>query len=180
MIMKMLNKLKFNLGKLNISNIEFIALNLVLFLNVYKPKNLVMFSKTLLGKLILLVLLITSIMHSKLLGFTVVLAIIIFSDNYYEGLKNMNNEKKNSNNDSNENEREEFLKKHCKIINGTKVIVDGSGNKLQLNNINNVYKNLKFNNGLCNPCNPSCSFEITHSNEKLSVEEKLKSQPSNK
>ena len=170
MIMKMLNKLKFDLGKLNISNIEFIALNLVLFLNVYKPKNLVMFSKTLLGKLILLVLLITSIMHSKLLGFTLVLAIIILSDKHYEGLKNM---------DTN-NGKKEFLKKHCKNINGKKVIVDLSGNKLQLNNIKNVYKNLKFNNSLCDPCNSTCSFEITHANEKLSVEEKLKSQPSNK
>ena len=112
-------------------------------------------------------------MHSKLLGFTVVLAIIILSDKHYEGLKNMNSKKEND-------KKKEFLKKHCKIINGTKVIVDGSGNKLQLNNINNIYKNLKFNNGLCDPCNSTCSFEITHANEKLSVEEKLKSQPSNK
>ena len=110
-------------------------------------------------------------MHSKLLGFTVFLIIFILSEKHYEGLTNMK---------QNNNEKNKFLKNHCKIINGNNVIVDSCGNELQLNNIKNVYKNLKFNNGLCNPCNSACMFEITNANEKLSVEEKLKAQPSNK
>ena len=96
---------------------------------------------------------------------------------------NKNSNKKdnmNENMNENDNEKKEFLKKHCKNINGKSVLVDLSGKKLNLNNINNVYKNLEFKSGLCDPCNSTCSFEITHSNEKLSVEEKLKPKSSNK
>jgi ABC-type transport system involved in cytochrome bd biosynthesis fused ATPase/permease subunit len=218
MIMEMLKKLKsnLNLGKIKVDNVELISLMVLLYLNVFKPGILVKISKTFFGKFMLILLLISSLLYSNLLGISIALIIIILTEKHYEGLKNMNknskstssnnsssttssvsgtssSSKKKSNNknsnkkdnmnenmNENDNEKKEFLKKHCKNINGKSVLVDLSGKKLNLNNINNVYKNLEFKSGLCDPCNSTCSFEITHSNEKLSVEEKLKPKSSNK
>lgn len=225
MIMEMLKKLKsnLNLGKVKVDNVELISLMVLLYLNVFKPGILVKISKTFFGKFMLILLLISSLLYSNLLGISIALIIIILTEKHYEGLKNMNknskstssnnssstssvsgtsssskkksnnknsnkkdnmnenmNENMNKNMNKNDNEKKEFLKKHCKNINGKSVLVDLSGKKLNLNNINNVYKNLEFKSGLCDPCNSTCSFEITHSNEKLSVEEKLKPKSSNK
>ena len=113
-------------------------------------------------------------MYSNLLGLLVAIIIIILTEKYFEEFNNMNT------NSTDKSYNKKFLKKHCKNINGKNVLVDLCGNELQINNIKSVYKNIKFKNGACNPCNPTCNFEITHANEQLSMDEKLKPKNSNK
>jgi len=131
-------------------------------------------------------------MYSKFIGLLVtLLTISILESKYNEGLENMDTSDDTTDdttddtveepsNDKSKFEKEMFLKKHCKNINGKKELVDLSGKRIELKNINKIYKNINFKNVLCNPCESKCDFELTHSSEKLSIDEKLKSKDSNK
>lgn len=194
--MKNLKNFRFNLAKVKLNNIEFISLIIILFLIGFKPQVLVNLSNTFIGKLILLILIILSAMYSKFIGLLVtLLTISILESKYNEGLENMDTSDdttddtthdttddtvKEPSNDKSKFEKEMFLKKHCKNINGKKELVDLSGKRIELKNINKIYKNINFKNELCNPCESTCDFSLTYANEKLSIDEKLKSKDSNK
>jgi hypothetical protein len=54
------------------------------------------------------------------------------------------------------------------------IFVDGKGNEMSLEEVQQKYPSIKFNNDLCNPCDESCSFQITGTLEQLSVQDTLR------
>lgn len=70
-----------------VSQVETITLIVVCILLYTQPSNLVYFSNTILGKLLLVTSLVLASIHSTFSGFCIALLIIIFSYQTYEGLE---------------------------------------------------------------------------------------------
>ena len=70
-----------------VSQVETITLIVVCILLYTQPRNLVYFSNTILGKLLLVTSLVLATIHSTFSGFCIALLIIVFSYQTYEGLE---------------------------------------------------------------------------------------------
>jgi hypothetical protein len=156
------------------------------FLLFTRPTVLVNFSNTFIGKLVLLVILVVATLQSTISGLFIAILIIVLSETVYEGMEN--NEGGNKQEEKQEDtkkqdldeEKEQFERikemrtKHCKIKKDKMIFVDGKGNEISLEEVEQKYPSIKFNNDLCNPCDESCSFQITGTLEQLSVQDTLR------
>ena len=77
------------------------------------------------------------------------------------------------NSESSKDIRSIFKNKYC---NGNKLMTND--NEITVQQLKEL-SNIKYISGVCNPCDDDCDFEIISSNEKLTVEENLRSTDSN-
>lgn len=68
-----------------------------------------------------------------------------------------------------------FRKKNCK--NGD--LINSDGDKINMKDIKKHFPDISFSGKICNPCDPSCKFEITSSNERITNEENIRPKSSN-
>lgn len=182
-----------------IPNNIFFYIILVLLLQFYN------FQYIALGKLIIITIIVIITINNKKIGLLLAIISLFLNQKITETMENNeNNEnkkldlnqtiKKNHKNiinqlneQSNENQNKlnnnielndaiaTFKKIHCK--NGK--IIDKNGKELQINDLSKYYPSIKFEleNKNCNPCKDSCNFKLTSSNERISIEEKMRPIP---
>ena len=212
-----------------VSQVETITLIIVCILLYTQPSNLVYFSNTILGKLLLITSLVLASFHSTFSGFCIALLIVVFSYQTYEGLESGTGMKKpstesggalgkadTSNADTSnaltsgsvasgaetikaanavvnpiEAEKKDthldkvvdtgmitnnkFKKMYCK----DNKLRNKNGEIVEQKNMSSVFKTLSFNKGECNPCDETCSFTITDTEERMNTEENLRPADSN-
>jgi membrane protein implicated in regulation of membrane protease activity len=155
---------------------------IISFLLITRPNILVNFSNTFIGKLLLIIILVVTTLHSTISGIFVAILIVVLSETLYEGMENKEEENKEENKKEQtlDEEKEQFDKitdmrtKHCKTDKDKVIFVDSKGNELSLEEVQQKYPSIKFNNDLCNPCDESCSFQITGALEQLTVQDTLR------
>ena len=140
-----------------------------------------------LGKLLIITIIMMAAHFHILSGIIAVLVFILLTGNVIEGMEN-NDENDNNDNDENDNDENDndmdnsesskdirsiFKNKYC---NGDKLMTDD--NEITVQQLKEL-SNIKYISGICNPCDDDCDFEIISSNEKLTVEENLRSTDSN-
>jgi hypothetical protein len=148
---------------------EIILLFFIISFLVYTmPTGLIVFSKTAIGKVTLLILMVLMTLYNQTAGLLIAMLIIFLSEfNYevndeifyegYEGLDKTNIDK--------------FRKEHCDDKNKLK---DENGAPVTDDNLSTVFPKLKFtNNNHCNPCDTSCVFTITDGSEQFETAEEL-------
>jgi hypothetical protein len=151
---------------------------IISFLLITRPNILVNFSNTFIGKLLLIIILVVTTLHSTISGIFVAILIVVLSETLYEGMENK--EEENKKEQTLDEEKEQFDKitdmrtKHCKTDKDKVIFVDSKGNELSLEEVQQKYPSIKFNNDLCNPCDESCSFQITGALEQLTVQDTLR------
>jgi len=230
-----------------VSQVETITLIVVCILLYTQPSNLVYFSNTILGKLLLITSLVLASIHSTFSGFCIALLIVMFSYQTYEGLesgtlagtkssdassdksldkpsdksldkpsdkaggllasetknkpendmvkslslgtdtlkgataitKPGNMEKKDTDIDKAADvgvmTQNKFKKMYCK----DNKLRNKNGEIVEQKDISSAFKSIVFNKGECNPCDESCSFTITDTQERMNTEENLRPVPSN-
>jgi hypothetical protein len=186
-----------------ISQVETITLIVVCILLYTQPSNLVYFSNTILGKLLLITSLVLASIHSTFTGFCIALLIVVFSYQTYEGLESGTGMKSSSETSTTDGDganttkveedkksavaesdlevdtgvvtNNKFKKMYCK----DNKLRNKSGELVDQKDISSVFKTLVFNKGECNPCDDSCSFNITDTEERMNTEENLRPANSN-
>lgn len=148
-----------------------------------------------LGKVLIISIIMVAAHFHILSGVIAVLLFIILTSDVIEGMENNDenveddmdatdmdatdmdendmDENDMDNSESSKDIRSLFKNKYC------------TGNKLMTND-NEItvqqlkeFSNIKYTSGVCNPCDVDCDFEIISSNEKLTMEENLRSSDSN-
>lgn len=183
-----------------VSQIETITLLIVCILLYTQPSNIIYFSNTILGKLLLITSLVLASIHSTFSGFCIALLIVVFSYQTHEGMESGDSitntvstgtEKENKTEgkgSESESESEssttdstgsvttnKFKKMYCK----DNKLRNGKGDIVEQKDISSVFKTLVFKNGDCNPCEETCSFDITDTEERMHTEENLRPADSN-
>ena len=133
--------------------------------------------KTVLGKLLCIVLIIVATHYHVLAGVLVVLVVISMGQSVIEGMNTgVHNSSKDSTDstDSTESTISLFKKNNCK---DGKLMKDGKPISNDL--IKDSFPNIKFSGDTCNPCDNDCQFEIVSSAERLTTEKNLESVDSN-
>ena len=140
-----------------------------------------------LGKVLIISIIMVAAHFHILSGIIAVLLFIILTSDVIEGMEN-NDENDMDENDMDENDMDEndmdnsdsskdirsiFKNKYC---NGDKLMTND--NEITVQQLKE-FSNIKYISGVCNPCDDDCDFEIISSNEKLTVEENLRSSDSN-
>ena len=130
---------------------------LLIILVIGQPKRLRFYTHTTLGKIVFLAATIGGGFYSLYAGLLIALIYIVLKKDFMlvEGMEN---------NESNSSANADFVKKYCK---------DGKVDQ-SLNP-----PTLKYSNKKCNPCDDDCEFEITSSQEQLTVDEALRPKESN-
>lgn len=153
---------------------EIILLFFIISFLVYTmPTGLIVFSKTAVGKVTLLILMVLMTLYNQTAGLLIAMLIIFLSEfNYevndeifyegYEGLDKTSIDKTSI---------DKFRKEHCDDKNKLK---DENGAPVTDDNLSTVFPKLKFtNNNHCNPCDTSCVFTITDGSEQMETTEEL-------
>lgn len=140
-----------------------------------------------LGKVLIISIIMVAAHFHILSGIIAVLLFIILTSDVIEGMEN-NDENDMDENDMDESDMEEndmdnsesskdirsiFKNKYC---NGNKLMTND--NEITVQQLKEL-SNIKYISGVCNPCDDDCDFEIISSNEKLTIEENLRSSDSN-
>lgn len=167
--------------------VDITVLFVVAFLLLTRPNVLVNFSNTFFGKLMLISILVVTTLHSTLSGIFIGLLIVVLSENVYEGMENQDGseekhdseEEQNSSeeqydSDNQQNKIKELKEKYCKKKNDKMTFIDSKGNELSLEEIKQKYPAIKFDKDTCNPCDDTCSYQITDSLEQLNIQETLR------
>ena len=143
--------------------------------------------KSVLGKVFVLAIVIFAAKHSLLAGI-VALLLLIALDPVIEGMENKEDDSSKESDSSDESDKSDdktlsakdkaamasFRKENCvdgKLMKDNTVVTPLS---FQSN-----FPNVKFTSKPCHPCDETCDFEIVSSEEKLTVEENLRSIDSN-
>ena len=138
-----------------------------------------------LGKVLIISIIMVAAHFHILSGVIAVLLFIILTSDVIEGMENNDENVEDDmdatdmddtdmdNSESSKDIRSIFKNKYC------------TGNKLMTND-NEItvqqlkeFSNIKYISGVCNPCDDDCDFEIISSNEKLTIEDNLRSTDSN-
>lgn len=202
-----------------VSQVETITLLVVCILLYTQPSNLIYFSNTILGKLLILTSLVLASIHSTFSGFCIALLIVVFSyqttcdGSIYEGMESgsesvtgadamseiTSTEQSASGSGSGSSSAldmstesinpiesvnpidvgtitaNKFKKMYCK----DNKLRNEKGDIVEQKDISSVFKNIVFNKGECNPCDETCSFNITDTEERMNTEENLRPSDSN-
>jgi len=138
---------------------EFVYYTLVivlLSLIITQPSCLKEFSITSLGKVLFLLTIVYFTMNYRLLAFLTLILFIMINQPSREGMSN-----------------KDFRTSNCKNN-----ILTKNGKPVSKENIETEFPDIKFDNGVCNPCNTKCKFTITTSNEQITQEDSVKSKNS--
>jgi hypothetical protein len=183
-----------------VSQVETITLIIVCILLYTHPSNLVYFSNTILGKLLLITSLVLASIHSTFSGFCIALLIVVFSYQTYEGMETgtgksieadtiasvadtiaaaadtiaVDTDKPVSISTGNITTNK-FKKMYCK----DNKLRNEKGDIVEQKDVSSVFKTVVFNKGECNPCDETCSFNITDTQERMNTEENLRPADSN-
>jgi len=161
---------------------------------IMKPRALVNFSNTLLGRLVLITLIILTTYHSTLSGIFVALLTVYLFESIFETFENNNKDGEKHDDDKEDKSKEEdketsdeveehdtenddkeelsskdkFTEKHCKKDEeGNMMFMNDDGEKLSLEEIEKKYPNIKFEKDKCNPCDVKCNFDLIELDEQL-------------
>lgn len=143
--------------------------------------------KSVLGKIMFIVLIIIATHYHVLAGILAVLLVISMSQYVIEGMGNNTDSSKESTDstdsttpvkESKESTEESpmslFKKNNCK--NG---ILMKDGKEITADSLKENFPNVKFDGDSCNPCGDDCKFQIVSSAERITNEENLRPQESN-
>ena len=138
-----------------------------------------------LGKVLIISIIMVAAHFHILSGVIAVLLFIILTSDVIEGMENNDENVEDDmdatdmddtdmdNSESSKDIRSIFKNKYC---NGNKLMTND--NEITVQQLKEL-SNIKYISGVCNPCDDDCDFEIISSNEKLTVEENLRSTDSN-
>jgi len=76
------------------------------------------------------------------------------------------------------NDAQSFRRKHCHDKEGRKLLVDEHGRHIKEGDVEKHFPNLRFASAECDPCDDSCDFHVTSSNERIGTEEQLRGKDS--
>ena len=181
---------------------DMIVLVVVTFLLYTRPMVLVNFSNTGVGKLVLLLLIIGTALHSTVSGLLMATLLVLFLEYNYEGMEGMENMEDAKTDDGNAteedkkktyskfNNKKDLLLKHCKAKEGSDVqefwgkpdTEDASKRERALTPAEikaNTHLGIAFDQGECNPCDPTCSFSLSDGNERIHKEQEMRPKDSN-
>ena len=174
---------------------DMIVLVVVTFLLYTRPMVLVNFSNTGLGKLILLLIVVATALHSTVSGLLVATLLVLFLEYNYEGMEGMENMDKGDAGDASEEDKnktyskfdkkKELLEKHCRSREGSDKQEfwgranpeDSSSRERALTPAEikaNTHLGIVFDQGECNPCDPACSFSLSDGHERIHTEEEMR------
>ena len=142
--------------------------------------------KSVLGKIMFIVLIIIATHYHVLAGILAVLLVISMSQYVIEGMGNNTDSSKESTDSKDSKEAKPvkesteespmslFKKNNCK--NG---ILMKDGKEITADSLKENFPNVKFDGDSCNPCGDDCKFQIVSSAERITNEENLRPQESN-
>ena len=175
---------------------DMIVLVVVTFLLFTRPMVLVNFSNTNVGKLILLLLIIGTAMHSTVSGLLMATLLVLFMEYNYEGMENMDVssdddiQKAKDKTYSEFEKKKQLLEKHCRSKEGSdtqefwgKANPEDADAREKVLTPAEIKANTKlgivFDKGECNPCDPTCSFSLSDGNERIHTEQEMRPKDSN-
>lgn len=141
------------------------------------------FMDSFLGKVILVGAIIVASMDSPVAGGIVALLVIALARRQ-EGFTTNGDDKHEDGHKHSKvagkeyNDAQSFRRKHCHDKEGRKLLVDEHGRHIKEGDVEKHFPNLRFAGAECDPCDDSCDFRVTSSNERIGTEEQLRGQDS--
>lgn len=133
------------------------------------------------GKVILVGAIIVSSMDSPVAGGIVALLVIALARRR-EGFATKDEDAKHDVHTSDDkqsyDDARSFRRAHCHDKEGRKLLVDKQGKAINEDAIKKHFPDLVFDQAECNPCDDSCAFHVTASNERIGTEEQLRGRDS--
>ena len=142
---------------------------------LYSDLFTALYKNSLLGRLLSLLLIVVITFKKTEYGILAAILYIIIDKTVVEGMSNNDakqSDTKNENIDTNDAVAS-FKNKHCK----DGKIIDKDGNTIDIKDLSSNFPEISFNlekNATCNPCAEKCNFKLTSSDERISVEEKMR------
>ena len=153
--------------------------------------------KSVLGKLMTIVVVIVATQYNVIAGVIALLVMIVFNNSIIEGMENKKDDSGKKSEDDNSkvsegskdddsddgvaNDKSDSVDDISKFRND--YCIDGKltlDDKLvTMGTLKDSFPNLKFTGDACDPCEKDCQFEIISSNERLTVEENMRATDSN-
>ena len=153
--------------------------------------------KSVLGKLMTIVVVIVATQYNVTAGVIALLVMIVFNNSIIEGMENKKDDSSKKSEDDNskvsegskdddsddgvENDKSDSVDDISKFRND--YCIDGKltlDDKLvTMGTLKDSFPDLKFTGDACDPCEKDCQFEIISSNERLTVEENMRATDSN-
>jgi hypothetical protein len=142
--------------------------------------------KSVLGKLMTIVVVIVATQYNVTAGVIALLVMIVFNHSIVEGMENKEDDTGKPLEDSKDtdiavdaksdgvDDISKFRNDYC--IDG-KLTLDGK--VVTMGTLKESFPDLKFTGDACDPCDADCQFEIISSNERLTVEENMRATDSN-
>ena len=184
-------------------NILFFAIILIILLLLVNPNSLKNFSHTMLGRLIFVFLIVVASCYKTYLGILLVLCLVILNqDQILEGMCSPRNceacgssldsskpncnsyindcivvngecqdKKKPPNSVLDQQNAQSFRETNCM---GSSLYKDSDNTNVSVDDVTNLFPNVKFTGEKCNPCDVNCQFIVTNGNEQLTIEENMK------
>jgi hypothetical protein len=142
--------------------------------------------KSVLGKLMTIVVVIVATQYNVTAGVIALLVMIVFNHSIVEGMENKEDDTGKPLEDSKDtdiavdaksdgvDDISKFSNDYC--IDG-KLTLDGK--VVTMGTLKESFPDLKFTGDACDPCDADCQFEIISSNERLTAEENMRATDSN-
>ena len=156
-----------------------IALVACLVIYLYRGLFTALYKNSLLGRLVIVSLIIAATLKKTYYGVLAAL-ILLYIDNTVEGMTNNDanaNAKPSEDTETDKVETNDavasFKNKHCK----DGKLVGKDGKPIDIKDLASHFPELSFNlekGATCNPCAEKCNFKLTSSEERISVEEKMR------
>lgn len=136
------------------------------------------FLDTFVGKAVLVCAIIAATMDSPVAG--VVLALVVIAlGRRREGFSGKHEPKKPGQGGADSyDDAQSFRRLHCRDKEGRKLLVDDMGKQVNAKDAKSNFPRLDFANAECDPCDDSCDFRVTSSNERIGTEEQLRGKDS--
>jgi len=128
---------------------------------------------TILGRITIIILIIIASHFHILFGIAIVLFFISINNNIMEGMTSMENK------DSSKEPPQKIIQDKFRKTNCQDTTLMKNNKEVTPDLIKKSFPNIKFMDGVCNPCDLDCNFEIIDSNERLSTETSLRAEDSN-
>jgi hypothetical protein len=146
-----------------------------LMIYLYRDLFTALYKNSLLGRLLSVLLIVAITFKKTEYGILAAIVYIIVDKTVVEGMSNNDakqSDTKNENIDTNDAVAS-FKNKHCK----DGKIIDKDGNPIDIKDLSSNFPEISFNlenSATCNPCAEKCNFKLTSSDERISVEEKMR------
>lgn len=160
--------------------LEMTVMLVVAFLLFTKPKVLVKFANSIIGRLVLIGTMLFALLHSTLCGIFVAILFVMLSEEVVEGMDNADIENKANKTYDSFHALIKMQKEQCKEKDGKQVLLDGEGNEVSLEEFQKKFPHVKFPNGNCNPCDDNCIVDITSGFELMKTDENMRRGESSK